>query len=158
MLSDEIWIRSCDILDLGRLAELEARCFTLAWSKNSLRLDLLFNPAARYWAATTDKGELVGYISCWLTGQEAEIIKLAVAPAWRRLGIGSKLISHMLDYLAATTIEEIFLDVRENNLAAQALYKRMGFAAVGRRPAYYQDNGEAAVIMSLKMPPKKKFR
>ena len=100
----------------------------------------------------------MGYISCWLTGQEAEIIKLAVAPAWRRLGIGSKLISHMLDYLAATTIEEIFLDVRENNLAAQALYKRMGFAAVGRRPAYYQDNGEAAVIMSLKMPPKKKFR
>ncbi len=144
--TENIWIRACDILDLAQLAQLENSCFTLAWSKNSLRLDLLFNPAARYWAATTNTGKLVGYISCWLAGREAELIKLAVAPAWRRQGLGRRLIEHLLDYLAATSVEKLFLDVRENNQAALALYSKMGFQAVGRRPAYYQDNGEAAII------------
>ncbi len=157
-MTDKIWIRACDILDLDRLIELETSCFTLAWSKNSLRLDLLFNPAARYWAATTDRGEILGYISCWLTGKEAEIIKLAVAPAWRRQGIGSKLLSHLMQFLQATTVTELFLDVREYNKAALALYRKLGFQAVGRRPAYYQDNGEAAIIMRYTLPDKRKYR
>ena len=76
---------------------------------------------------------------------EREILNLAVLPQFRRLGIGSALLSQELRNTA-----DFFLDVRESNLAAQALYRRFGFVEVSRRAGYYQFPVETAIVMKMK--------
>jgi ribosomal-protein-alanine N-acetyltransferase len=76
---------------------------------------------------------------------EREILNLAVHPQFRRLGIGSALLCEEL-----RTTADFFLEVRESNGAAQALYRRFGFIEAGRRPGYYQFPVETAIVMKMK--------
>ena len=76
---------------------------------------------------------------------EREILNLAVAPAHRRAGIATLLLNHEL---SGKTI--YFLEVRESNLAAQQLYRKMGFFEVGRRSEYYEMPRERAIVMKMK--------
>jgi ribosomal-protein-alanine N-acetyltransferase len=76
---------------------------------------------------------------------EREILNLAVAPVFRRMGIGSALLSEEL-----RTAADFFLEVRESNLAAQELYRRFGFTEVGRRADYYRFPIESAIVMKMK--------
>jgi len=76
---------------------------------------------------------------------EHEILNLAVAPEFRRSGIATALLNHEL------TREAIhFLEVRESNIAAQALYRKCGFVEVGRRPEYYELPAESAIVMRVR--------
>ncbi len=71
---------------------------------------------------------------------EKEILNIAVHPAFRRRGIA-------LALLAACSAPTTFLEVRETNLGARALYRQAGFQEVGLRKAYYRNPGEAAIVM-----------
>jgi len=76
---------------------------------------------------------------------EREILNLAVALPFRRLGVASSLLKEEL-----RTAADFFLEVRESNLAAQALYRRFGFIEVGRRARYYRFPTETAIVMKMK--------
>lgn len=76
---------------------------------------------------------------------EREILNLAVAPSFRRKGIAKTLLGHELRRRAA-----FFLEVRESNMAAQNLYFQFGFREIARRPRYYQDPSEGAIVMQMK--------
>jgi len=76
---------------------------------------------------------------------EREILSLAVDPAHRRQGIGRKLVDAELRSAPKGTTW--FLEVRESNIAAISLYAAVGFTAAGRRPGYYHDPAEAAIVM-----------
>jgi len=76
---------------------------------------------------------------------EREILNLAVAAPYRRQGIATILLKHELQHRAA-----YFLEVRESNVAAQALYRKLGFVAVAARPQYYDFPTERAIVMRLK--------
>ena len=76
---------------------------------------------------------------------EIEILNLAVAPGFRRLGIASLLLQPLFVRPAA-----FFLEVRESNQVAQALYRKFGFQVIGRRPAYYENPIESALVMKMK--------
>jgi [ribosomal protein S18]-alanine N-acetyltransferase len=76
---------------------------------------------------------------------EREILNLAVAPKYRGLGLATALLKHELS-LEATH----FLEVRESNVAAQALYRKCGFVETGRRLRYYEFPPEAAIVMTVK--------
>jgi ribosomal-protein-alanine N-acetyltransferase len=76
---------------------------------------------------------------------QREILNVAVAPAFRRQGIATALILH-----AFRGSGEVFLEVRESNLAAQELYRKLGFLEVGRRYDYYQSPAETAIVMNMK--------
>ena len=76
---------------------------------------------------------------------EREILNLAVAPDFRRMGIATRLLRHEL---ARGGVH--FLEVRESNRPAQALYRKIGFIPVGRRPGYYQNPPETAIVMRMK--------
>jgi len=81
---------------------------------------------------------------------EGEILTVAVARSHRRLGLGWRLMDAVLRELHAARSEALFLEVDETNAAAIALYRRLGFAEVGRRPAYYNDDQgrkTAALVM-----------
>ena len=68
---------------------------------------------------------------------EAELLLVAVASDYRRQGLGSLMVHHMLQQLQTEKIERVFLEVRQSNLAAIQLYETMGFNQVGVRPNYY---------------------
>jgi ribosomal-protein-alanine N-acetyltransferase len=78
-------------------------------------------------------------------GCEREILNVAVAPDFRRKGVAMFLLRHELDL---GTVH--FLEVRESNTAAQALYRKLGFVEVGRRSKYYDHPEETAIVMLLK--------
>ena len=78
---------------------------------------------------------------------EAEILNLAVLQDHRRHGLARALVAHLLNEVAGKFGSRVFLEVRESNTAAAELYRRMGFSSLGRRPGYYQDPPEAALIL-----------
>jgi ribosomal-protein-alanine N-acetyltransferase len=77
----------------------------------------------------------------------AEILDLAVSPEFRRVGIATALLSELIETLERRGVQEIFLEVRESNRPARALYLAHGFSAAGRRPQYYQKPVEDAMLL-----------
>lgn len=91
------------------------------------------------------EGQIAGFIVSRSVYQEREILNLAVAPEWRRRGVAKALLEHQLAQGGTH-----FLEVRESNLAAQALYRQFGFHEVGRRFGYYDLPAESAIVMRMK--------
>jgi len=77
--------------------------------------------------------------------QEAELVRIAVSPAWRRKGQGAALLRHSQAVLARMRIRTLYLEVRVSNSAARALYEKEGWVAIGLRRGYYRDGEDAAL-------------
>jgi len=91
-------------------------------------------------------GGIAGFVALRsVADQEFEILNLAVAPEFRRQGVAR----HLLQALFRDYPGTIYLEVRESNRPAQECYKSIGFQAVTRRPAYYEDPPEAAIVMKF---------
>ena len=80
---------------------------------------------------------------------EGQIYNIAIAPEFRREGIGEALLRHLIDKADADGCKLVTLEVRSGNEAAMELYKKLGFREVGRRKGYYAKGGEDAVLMDL---------
>ncbi len=136
--------------DVAAVAAIDRLSFSLPWSERAFRHEVSENPSARAWVAE-QSGCLVGMLVLWLVLDEAHIATLATHPDYRRRGIGERLLTTALDAARAEGAKRAFLEVRAGNLAAQAMYAKLGFVVDGRRLHYYKDNGEDAVLMSLDM-------
>jgi ribosomal-protein-alanine N-acetyltransferase len=90
---------------------------------------------------------IVGYGGLWLTVEDAHVTTIAVEPAHRGKGVGELLLNALIDHAYELGGRQITLEVRVSNTAAQQLYVKYGFQPAGRRPRYYTDNGEDALIM-----------
>lgn len=86
--------------------------------------------------------ELVGFLAVQMVLDEMEILQIAVKADFQRLGIASQLMAAVMDWDG-----DIFLEVRESNSAAQALYTRQHFTKIGKRKDYYRNPVEDAVMM-----------
>lgn len=95
---------------------------------------------------------VAGYVIAHHAADEGEILNLGVAPRCRRRGIGRALVQAMLARLATRGVRTVFLEVRESNLAARALYQSLGFTAVGQRANYYRRPAESAVVLRTAIP------
>jgi ribosomal-protein-alanine N-acetyltransferase len=94
------------------------------------------------------KEYLVGIAGFWIMVDEAHITTLATRNAYRRQGIGERLLIQIIEMAAGLHADVVTLEVRVSNKQAQTLYEKYGFRRVGMRRAYYTDNGEDAVIMT----------
>lgn len=92
---------------------------------------------------------LVGFAGFWIMLDEAHVIAIAVRRPYLRQGIGQGLLLSVIDMASKLHSRMITLEVRESNLAAQEMYHKFGFVVVGKRPRYYSDNQEDAVLMSI---------
>lgn len=90
-----------------------------------------------------------GYVVALDAADEGEILNLAVAETGRRRGLGRALVQAIVDALAARGVREVYLEVRESNAAARALYAAFGFKDVGRRKGYYRRPVEDAIVLRL---------
>jgi [ribosomal protein S18]-alanine N-acetyltransferase len=94
-----------------------------------------------------DQKELAGFLVVRAVVAEAEILNLCVAPERRRSGLAEALLNEALAELRRTRVDRLFLEVRESNKAAISFYEKHNFSKTGRRPGYYRDPDEAAVLM-----------
>jgi ribosomal-protein-alanine N-acetyltransferase len=145
---DDRWrIRPAALADAEALAPLERRCFSDPWSvaafEELLPLSYIVGLVAE------QDGAISGYLIAREIAGEAEILNLAVVPEIRRAGLGRRLLAAALDQLRSRGAERVWLEVRESNAPAQALYARHGFTTAGRRKRYYRAPIEDALVLSL---------
>lgn len=134
--------------DVPAVHEIDLLAFSLPWPERSFRFEVTSNPAARCWVAEAE-GRIVGMIVVWMIVDEAHIATIATHPDFRRQGIGDELMTHALVSALSEGAVKSLLEVRASNEAAQTLYRRFGYVEDGRRPRYYKDNNEDAILMSL---------
>jgi ribosomal-protein-alanine N-acetyltransferase len=130
--------------DAAAMAALHAASFVRGWGETEFRR-LLAERAVVAHRATIGR-KLVGFILSRLAADEAEILSVAVAPAWRGRGLARLLLDLHLRRLAGLSVRTVFLEVEERNAPACRLYRRAGFYEVGRRQGYY-DNGATALVL-----------
>jgi [ribosomal protein S18]-alanine N-acetyltransferase len=99
----------------------------------------------------TEDQQIAGYIVARDTAGELHVNNIAVRSQYRRRGYGIALLGRVLDEARRRAVTAAFLEVRSSNSAAQALYEKCGFRAIARRPNYYSDPPEDAVVMSLEL-------
>lgn len=141
--------------DLPAVQEIERLSFSSPWPAYALEQELTANRLARYVVARAGD-TIVAFAGVWLMVDDAHITTFSVHPEWRRRGVGPQLLMGVADLAREIGARRLTLEVRASNEAAQRLYERFGFEIVGRRPAYYTDNGEDALIMTtppLEHPP-----
>jgi [ribosomal protein S18]-alanine N-acetyltransferase len=91
--------------------------------------------------------QVVGYCSGWIIVDELHINAVAVSPQWRRRGAASAMLRHVLRDAARCGVSRATLEVRASNDAALRLYSRFGFEVGGRRPEYYANPPEDALVL-----------
>lgn len=127
---------------------LERRCFGDPWSEDSFREAVGSAWSFGLVAEDEDVG-LLGYLIAREVAGTGEILNLAVASVARRRGVASALLQRGLETLEQRGAEEVFLEVRTSNRAAQSLYTGAGFTPVGQRSGYYRYPTEDAVVYRL---------
>ena len=100
-------------------------------------------------ASIIESGPIAGYIVARETAGELHINNVAVRAEFRRRGIGAALLERILQEARMRQANAVFLEVRSGNHPAQALYLKNGFRAIARRPNYYSEPQEDAVVMTL---------
>ena len=138
-------IREMKSNDVAAIAELEKLCFSDPWSENSIASEL--ENRLSYWLVAEQDGKVVGYVGSQSVLDAADMMNLAVSPDYRKQGIGQALVCGLIDYLKTKNIIALLLEVRVSNMSAISLYNKMGFVQVGRRPKYYHNPREDALIL-----------
>lgn len=142
-----ITVREMKEKDIEDILEMERECFATPWSRESFEMELK-NKFARYVVAEID-GKVVGYGGLWLIIDEGHITNIAVLEEYRKMDVGSHILSGLIAISLRRDIRSMTLEVRESNVAAIRLYEKYDFKEAGIRPKYYADNNEDAIIMWL---------
>lgn len=145
-------IRPMTLSDIEPVIKIDRQSFSMPWSEQLYRSELSNNPAAYLFVieAGEELQEVVGFLGFWFIVDEAHISTFAIDPAFRRKGLGRRLLKFALARAASLGAELASLEVRLSNRSAVKLYEEFGFTITGRRKGYYQDNGEDALFMVLK--------
>lgn len=149
----EVQVGLMTLADVDAVHRIETQCFPIPWSRDAFEREVTENQCARY-MVLRENAVPVAYAGVWLVLDEGHITNIAVRPDRRRLGYGEQVTRALMQLCADTGIAYLTLEVRRSNVAAQGLYRKLGFEAVGFRKRYYEDTGEDALIMVCQhMPP-----
>ena len=131
--------------DAAGVEAVEKESFAIPWSRQSFWEEAA-NERTYYLLALEDE-VIIGYAGTWIIEDEAQITNVAIAPRYRGQGIGTRMMAEIIQAAKQRGAVRMTLEVRPSNTAALALYTAFGFKSAGRRPHYYQDNGEYDIIM-----------
>jgi len=142
------------LYDIEQILAIEEASFKAPWSRTLFLEELVCKDAYDY-VITLTHGEtdkpVVAYICSRIIGCELSILRIAVSPKLRNLGIASLLLDNCFKMARDKGVTSVFLEVRESNSVAIALYDKLEFISVGKRPAYYPETGEDAVVLMKKL-------
>jgi ribosomal-protein-alanine N-acetyltransferase len=127
---------------LDDVYEIEKVCFSRPWSREALEYQLGLETSSFFVAVVDSKA--VGYMGLQIFDWEGYVTNVAVLPEYRGQGIAKALISRQLD----NPMDFISLEVRESNTPAINLYTKFGFEIMGKRPKFYRNPDEDAIVMT----------
>ena len=130
---------------VAAIAQLEKICFNDPWSEKSIATEL--NSKLSCWLVAMEGDALVGYVGSQSVLGESDMMNIAVHPKYRRKGIAEALVTALVAELTARGNHSLMLEVRPSNTPAVTLYEKLGFFQVGRRPNYYRNPKEDALIL-----------
>ena len=128
-----------------QIAALEKLCFSDPWSEASVASEL-DNPLSK-WFVAVQEDRVLGYVGSQSVLDSADMMNIAVHPEHRRKGIAEALVAALTEALRSGGIQSLMLEVRASNAPAISLYEKLGFAMAGRRPNYYRNPREDALIL-----------
>lgn len=141
--------------DIPQLAALERELFgDQAWSEATWWSELAGRPRRDYLVDTdpagpVDADAILGYAGLDVSGEVADVMTVAVAPAAQGHGLGRRLLDQLVARARAQGAQWLMLEVRADNLAARSLYEKRGFSVLQVRPRYYQPGDVDAMVMRL---------
>jgi ribosomal-protein-alanine N-acetyltransferase len=147
------WVRrGMTVGDLDAIMAVEVLAYSHPWTRGNF-IDSL---AAGYLAEVLEARDagLVGYFVAMPGVDELHLLNITIAPAWQSQGLGRALLDTVQDHGRVRGDEKLWLEVRQSNHRARALYRRRGFAEMGLRRGYYPAGArerEDAVVMSLSL-------
>ena len=147
-----VTIRRMTVEDVPEVYALDVLSFSLPWTERTFLYEVKENANSRNWVVEGNISgslHLVAMLVMWIILDEAHIATLAVHPEFRRKGVARRLLETALNEVYDEGARRAFLEVRAGNLAALQMYNTLGFEVVGRRPRYYHDNNEDALLMTL---------
>jgi len=133
--------------DIDAIVALEAESFSNPWPRETLVWELRNSDVTRVYVLRADDGKMLAFCVCWVIFDELHINTLAVAPAARRTGLATFLLRQVMAEAGAAGAGKATLEVRASNSAALGLYSRLGFHVAARRPRYYAQPEEDALIL-----------
>jgi len=133
--------------DLGVVAALHALCFDPGWSEVAMA-EILAMPGC-FGALAQADNQPIGFVIVLAVGMDAEIVTLGVIPECRRHGMAGRLLAWAIARSSGSGCQRLLLEVAEDNVAARALYEKLGFSEIGRRPSYYRRSGGTAGAIVL---------
>ncbi|HEV2489884.1 MAG TPA: ribosomal protein S18-alanine N-acetyltransferase [Candidatus Acidoferrales bacterium] len=139
-------VRALAKQDFDSVLEIEASSPEAAqWSQNDY--SSLLRAGSQGWIAA-EQGHILGFVFMRRVADEVEILNIAVAPAFRRKGVGSLLLREVLSWAKENWVANLHLEVRASNPAARKFYEAHGFRQVGCRPNYYSDPRDDAILLN----------
>jgi len=140
-----VTIESMTVDDISQVAEIERQIFSIPWSEKAFR-DSMESDNTIYIVAK-ENNNVAGYAGMYLSFEEGNITNVAVNPLSRRKRIGEKIVRDILNRAYEKGVRDVFLEVRETNSVAIALYEKIGFKEEGIRKNFYDKPRENALIM-----------
>jgi len=144
-MADRFRIRPAELTDVPAVHAIEQRVFADPWSTHDFRDCVSF----ALFLVAEEHAQIAGYVVALDAADEGEILNLAVAEGGRRRGLGRALVEAIIAALSERGVRQVYLEVRESNAAARALYAAFGFKDVGRRKAYYRRPVEDAIVLRV---------
>ncbi|MFP7446989.1 ribosomal protein S18-alanine N-acetyltransferase [Bacillus infantis] len=136
--------------DIDQVLVIEHKSFTLPWSRDAFINELTKNQFAVY-LLLEDDDAVIGYCGAWIVVDEAHVTNIAVLPEYRGKKLGEALMKKMMEAAKELGAVTMTLEARVTNIAAQSLYRKLGFQNGGIRKNYYTDNQEDAIVMWVKL-------
>jgi ribosomal-protein-alanine N-acetyltransferase len=149
-----LWLARATAEDTEALVALEAECHTHPWTRPHFEVEVSLGPPGallviRAAGASTEQwGDLRAYCAYRLVVDEIQIMNVAVAPDWRRRGLGRWILGFCVGKAARRGARRALLEVRRSNREARFLYESLGFSEVGIRRDYYGEPLEDAVVLA----------
>ena len=141
----DIQIRGMVLEDVSQVLKLERAIFPDPWSAAAFKEQI----TARGWGAIVAEceGRIIGYACYYIVSGESHLTNIGVDPKYRRKSVAKRLLENILRVVTDSNCEYIFLEVRPSNHGAVAFYERFHFDLLYRRPNYYREPVEDALVM-----------
>ena len=140
-------IVTLDESHIDGIIAIEKSAFQQPWRRISFLKELSCRDALDVVVYDQLAGQILAYACQRLTLDEIHLLKIAVAPGWRRRGIATWLLDYCFGLAQRRQARKVYLEVRRSNGSAIDLYRKIGFQIIGTRPQYYAETGEDAIIM-----------
>ncbi len=142
-----------DTRDARAMAKIHASGFYRGWPVTDFEAYLADFQTTPAYVAVDGKRNLSGFAMFRLAEDECELLTIAVDPKRRNRGLGRALLTAAFADLVKTRARTLFLEVDETNASAIALYRRFGFAEIGKRKGYYpKADGSTATALVMRAP------